>query len=76
MSRTLFADDAVFPHPCAECAGIETKDSGGSVFPLDSPTGFLEHMEDVVVFQLNEGFDSLAFRLPGLAERIETVQYL
>jgi hypothetical protein len=28
--------------------------------PLDAPTGFLEHLEDVVLFQSGEGFDDLA----------------
>jgi hypothetical protein len=30
------------------------------VLPLDAPTGFLEHLEDVVLFQSSEGFDDLA----------------
>jgi hypothetical protein len=30
--------------------------------PLDAPTGFLEHLEDVVLFQSGEGFDDLAFK--------------
>jgi len=68
--------DAVFPYPGAKSAGVDTKESRCPVFSLDAPTGFLEHLEDVVMFQLGEGFDVLPFQFLCLPERIEAVQYL
>jgi hypothetical protein len=55
----LLPAEAVFPHPGAKGAGIETEKSRCPVFPLDAPTGFLEHMEDVIVFQVGEDLDIL-----------------
>jgi hypothetical protein len=72
----LLSDDAVYPHPGAKGAGVETKQQRCAVCPLDSPSGFLEHLEDMVVFQLVEGFDLLPCRIRGLPERIEVVQHL
>ena len=43
---------AVFAHPGAQGAGVETKEERSPFLPLDSPTGSLEHLEDVIVFQL------------------------
>jgi hypothetical protein len=50
---------AVFPHPGAKGAGVETKEHRCPVLPLDPPSGFPEHLEDVVLFQLGEGLDLL-----------------
>ncbi len=72
----LLTADAVFPHPGAKCAGVETKEYRRPVFTLDSPTGFLQHLEDVSVFQLGKGFDVLHCQFPCLREGIEPVQYL
>jgi hypothetical protein len=73
---SLLTDDAVFPHPGAKCAGIETKKSRCSVFSFDSPAGFLQNLNDVVVFQIDKGFDVLTSRLICIVGRIEVVQYL
>jgi hypothetical protein len=54
----LLVDDAVFPHPGAKNAGAESQEYRGPFFPLDSPTGFLGRLEDVVVFQVDESFDA------------------
>jgi hypothetical protein len=51
--------DAIFSHPGAKSAGVETKEYRCPVFPLDSPTGSLEHLENMILFQLDEGFDIL-----------------
>jgi hypothetical protein len=67
---------AVFPHPGAKSAGVKTKDYCCPGFPLDSPTGFLEHLKDVVLFQLGKGFDILPCLFPCLPESIKPVQYL
>lgn len=55
----LFAADAVFAHPGAQGAGVETPQKRGAVFPLDPPAGFLQHLEVVVPFQVGQGLDVL-----------------
>ena len=57
----LLPHNAVFPHPGAKGACVDAQDYCCSVFPLDSPTGFQEHIEDMVVFQLNQGFDIISW---------------
>ena len=51
--------EAVFPHPGAKGAGVETQEQRRPVLPLDPPSGFPEHLEGVVLFQLGEGLDLL-----------------
>ena len=60
----------------AQGAGVETKDYRCPGFPLDSPTGFLKHLEDIIAFHLAKGFDVLHFLFPGLTGSLEPVQYL
>src|ERR1035437_310768 len=48
----VLTTDAVSPHSSPQGAGVETNDERRPVFPLDSPTGFLEHLEYVVTFHL------------------------
>jgi hypothetical protein len=51
--------DAVFSHPGAKGAGVQTKEYRCAVFTFDAPTGFLKYLEDVVVFEVEERFDLL-----------------
>ena len=67
---------SVFAHPGAKRAGVEIKKYRCPVFSLDSPTGFLENMEDVVLLQIGEGFDILPIQFSRLPERIKLVQNL
>jgi hypothetical protein len=53
----LLTEDSVFPHPGSKSADVETKEYRCPVFSLDSPTGFLEHLQDVVAFQHGEGWN-------------------
>ena len=72
----LLPADAVFVHSGAKGAGVETKEYCRPVCSINSPTGFLEHPEDVVVFQLGQGFDLLPSRFLCFSERIEPLRYL
>ena len=73
----ILTADAVFPHSAAKSAGVETKDYRCPGFPLDSPTGFLEHLEDIIVFPLAKGFAVVPRLLfPGLPGILEPVQHL
>jgi len=56
--------------------GLISSSSAAPFFPSDWPTGFLEHLEDVVVFQLVESFDVLSCLLLRLVECIEVAQNL
>lgn len=58
----LLADDTVFPHPGTEGTGVEAKEDRRPAFPFDSPTGFPEHLKDVIVLQLCQGFDLLSWQ--------------
>jgi hypothetical protein len=51
--------DAIFPHPGTKSAGVETKKYRCPGWPLDTPVGFLEQLEDVVLFNPGKGFDLL-----------------
>ena len=66
----------MFLHPEAKRAGIEVKEQGCSVFPLDSPAGFPEDLENMVMFNLGEGFDLLPCRFSGFLDGVETVHNL
>ena len=44
------SEDAVFPHPGTKRAGVETKEERCPVFALNAPPGFLEDLQDVVLF--------------------------
>jgi hypothetical protein len=55
----LLTPDAIFPHPGAKGAGVETKEYRCPGWPLDSPGGFMENLEDVVLFQSGEGLGVL-----------------
>jgi hypothetical protein len=59
--------DAVFPHSGAKGAGVETQEQRSPVLPLDSPAGFPEYLEDMIVFQPGEGLDLLPLFFPTLA---------
>ena len=72
----LLTADAILPDPGAQRAGIETEEHRRPVLPLDAPPGFLEHLENVVLFQSDEGLDVLAGQFPFLAERVEPVHDL
>ena len=50
----LFPYNSVFPHTGAKGAGVETKQYRRAVFTLYAPTGFLENLQDVVVFQFDQ----------------------
>jgi len=49
VGHLLLAGDTVFAHPGAKRAGVEAKEQRCSVFPLDSPTGCLEHLADAQI---------------------------
>src|SRR6185369_11823504 len=72
----LLTADAVFLHPGAKSAGIETEEQRCPVLAINAPTGFQEHLEDVVVFHIGEGFDVRPCKLLCLPGRIEPVQHL
>jgi hypothetical protein len=76
----LLSSNAQFPHPGAQGAGVETQEECRSVFPLDAPSGLLQHLADMIVFQLGEGFDFPAFNptdeLICPLDRLEAVQDL
>src|SRR6185369_3334107 len=75
-SPDLLTVDAVFLHPGAKGAGVETKDQSCSVFTINAPTGFQEHLQDIVMFHLGEDFDVIPFTHLYLHGRIEPVQHL
>ena len=72
----LLTSDAVFPHPGAKSAGVETKEYRRSVFPFDAPAGFLKHLKDMVLFQIGDGFDILPYQFSCLPDRLEPVHNL
>src|SRR6185369_4845459 len=76
LTTDLLPGDAVFPHSCTKSAGVQTKDSGCSALPFNAPTGFLENLEDVVLFQFGKGFDVPPCRLLRLRGHVEPIQDL
>src|SRR6185369_5045287 len=76
LTADSLSGNAVFPHPGSKSAGVETKDSRSPVFTLNAPTGFLENLEDMVLFQFGKGFDVPPCRLLCLQGYVEPVQDL
>ncbi len=55
----LLPTDTVFAHPGAQRAGVQAQEECRAVFPLDAPVGLLQHLKDMLLLQVGEGFNLL-----------------
>ena len=76
MITTLRPDDPVFADSGAKSTGVKAQEERCPVFSLNAPLGFQEYLEDVVLFQIGEGFDLRPEQFRTFTERFKPVQYL
>src|SRR5512140_1387320 len=72
----LCASDALFPHPAAKRAGVDTQHGCRAFFTLYPPSGLLQRLDDVLAFDIDEGLAVLLPFFAGLQGVYEPVQDL